>query len=319
MKRWKTAIVGLGLALGSLVCNADLRVAYSRTPLTLPFHVIEQHRLLPPGAGVVMQEHIGGHRCMEALVVGQADLATVSDMVIMSHLLDGGDLRIYANLVTAHDDVRVVARGASGILAPSDLAGKGLGYVPGTASEYFLEALLLLNGLDTVSAVLVPLQPEDMPGALNDGRIDAASLWQPFAQDAEQRLGDDRLVMRSPEAYTLHFVLVGRTLPSDDLPTLAILLRALLEAIDWIQANPREAGQLQGAWLAHEFLERERSGPRYDYRLKLDQALLYTLENLARWRLYKEGRNPGLLPDWLDVFSVEPLQTVSPHAVTLVK
>jgi NitT/TauT family transport system substrate-binding protein len=70
----------------------------------------------------------------------------------------------------------IVARNDSGVTKLEDLAGKRVGYVPGSAQDVLLRLSLRARGLDVEKDVrLVKVGFGDMPNALERGDIDAFS------------------------------------------------------------------------------------------------------------------------------------------------
>ncbi|MDD2883603.1 MAG: ABC transporter substrate-binding protein, partial [Dechloromonas sp.] len=69
----------LALLLGCAGTQAaePLRLALSQTPLSLPFYVAKQQGFFSAeGLHIQIEEVIGGHRSMQRLLAGEADLTT---------------------------------------------------------------------------------------------------------------------------------------------------------------------------------------------------------------------------------------------------
>ena len=96
---------------------------------------------------------------------------------------------------------RIVARRSAGITRLADLRGKKVGTALNTSAHYFLSKMTRTAGLSEsdVTAVAVPL-PE-MPAALKRGDVDAISIWEPQAHNAEQVLGADAVVFQDRSVY----------------------------------------------------------------------------------------------------------------------
>jgi NitT/TauT family transport system substrate-binding protein len=57
----------------------------------------------------------------------------------------------------------------------------------------------------------------------------------------------------------------------------------------------------------------------FDFRVKLDQSLLVTLENLARWAVRRKLTGRMEVPNFLDHIYLDGLKSVKPEAVTVIR
>ena len=117
---WRlVAAAVLALAACAPAVAAPLVLALSKTPLSLPFYVAERHGLFAAeGLELQIREVIGGHRALQQVLAGQADLATCSEAVVMFTSFQSRDFALLASFVTSTDDVKLVAGPGSGIAAP---------------------------------------------------------------------------------------------------------------------------------------------------------------------------------------------------------
>ena len=128
----------------SALSTEPLKISVSRTPLSLPLYVAESLGYFEDeGVKIKINDVIGGHRAMQQLYEGDADLATSSETVVMFHSFKHNDFAIIASFVTSTDDIKIITRSESGISHPKQLAGKLVGTVLGSSSHYYLETTLL--------------------------------------------------------------------------------------------------------------------------------------------------------------------------------
>lgn len=306
------------------VCCASsaepLRLSLSQTPLSLPFYVAEsQGYFASEGLKLKINEVIGGHRSMQQLLEGHSDLATSSEAVVMFNSFKRGDFAVIGSFVSSDDDVKVVTRKGAGIDHPKQLAGKRVCTVSGSASHYFFETLLVLNGVDPKSVKIIALPPEDMAKALKNGDVDAIAIWEPFPFEALKAVPGSRILAKS-SAYRLTFnLLIHKKLIGVRDDDLVKLLRALDRAEQFINLQPQKAKAilLERLKLDQSFVD--WIWPSYNYRLTLDQSLLTTLEGEARW-----ARQGGLVkgdktPNYLNYIYADPLGKVRPAAVSIIR
>jgi ABC-type nitrate/sulfonate/bicarbonate transport system substrate-binding protein len=297
-----------------------LRLSVSKTPLSLPVYVADSlGYFAAEGVALDIHEVIGGHRTLQELLAGTADLATSSEAVVMFNSFQQSNYAVIATFVSSDDDVKIITRADTGISNPRQLAGKRVGTVVGAASHYYLDTVLLLHGVDPKTVRLSNLQPEVMAEALKKGVVDAIAIWEPYPFKALKTVPGAKVLPKS-DAYRLTFNLVVHKkhlgIRDEDLVR---LLRALDRAEQFIRGQP-----LKAMAILRERLQLDQSfidwiWPRYIYRLTLDQSLLMTLEGEARWARqegYVKGRQS---PNYLNFIYTAPLSRVRPSAISIVQ
>lgn len=297
-----------------------LRVSVALTPLSLPFYIAEsQGYFAAEGLKLKISDVVGGHRTLQNVLEGTADLATSSDAVVMFNSFKNSDFAVIGTFVSSDDDVKVVTRDGAGISQAKQLAGKKVGIVSGSASHYYLETLLVLIGVDPKSVKISNLQPEDMAKALKNGDVDAIAIWEPFPFKAIKDVPGAKILAKSG-AYRLTFnLLVHKKIIGVRDDDLVKLLRVLDRAEQFINTQPQKAKAilLDRLKLDQSFVD--WIWPSYKFRLTLDQSLLTTLEGEARW-----ARQEGLVkgnksPNYLNFIHADPLRKVRPAAVSIIR
>lgn len=293
-----------------------LRLSVSRTPLSLPFYVAEsQGYFSAEGLTLKISEVIGGHRSLQQVLDGTADLATCSEAVVMFNSFQRRDYAVIATFVTSDDDVKVVTRGGAEIARPEQLAGKRVGTVIGASSHYYLDTLLILSGVDPKAVQVRNLQPEAMAEALRQGDVDAVAIWEPFAFNALGSVPGARVLPKSGSYVETFNLVAHRKLTGARDDELARLLRALDRAARFINAEPAKAQAILRERLHVEQAFIDWIWPRFNYQLTLGQALLTTLEGEARWARRESYVKADKSPNYLDFIYSPPLRKVLPAAV----
>lgn len=266
------------------------------------------------GLQVEMKAFPSGNAAMEALRAGEVDVATAADLVVAKRSFTETDLRVLAD-ICRYWNKGLVARKDSGIKVPSDLRGKRIG-VPATSSaEHNLMVFLALQGLAARDVTIVDLAPKPLVEAMAKGSIDAAIVWQPHVLAIEKSLGDNsiRLMDGGTEA---HLLLVTRE--SDLAPKLdpiRKLLKGLILAEQWVQANPEQAKAYLGQRFALESSYLDALWPRMQLGVSLPQEILEAMDSEARW--LAQANTPGVRPSFTDTIRAEPLRSVKPDSVGL--
>lgn len=313
------------VALSAAALAADgaesLRIAASRAPVSLPLYVAQQQGFFAAeGLDVTIADCIGGTRCLKQLLGGGADVATTSEMPVVLHGFAHQDVAVIATVANATDNLKLIARKASGVVRGEQLDGRRIGVVAGTAAQYLLETHLLTIGVDPRHVTMVPIQAEETVEALRTGRVDAVAVWEPFGYAALHGGADgvDAVGLRLPltggyiESYNL--VASRRILGVRDAAVVK-LLRAVERAEQFIQAHPADAQAVLRERLAldQHFVDWVWVG--LGFRMSLDQSLLTTMETETRWA-QREGHVPaGARPNVLTLVYPGPLKTFKPTAV----
>ena len=305
------------LAPGVAGAADALRIAASRGPVSLPLYVAQQRGFFADEQlDVAIADCIGGTRCLHALLDGKADVATTSEMPVVLAAFSHADVAIVATMVHATDNLKLIARKASGVTSSEQLAGRKVGVIAGTAAQYLLETHLLNVGVDPHRVTLVPIQAEETVAALQSARIDAVAVWEPYGYAALH--GADAVGVRLPLSggYIENYNLVGGQALFGRGDALAVrLLRAVDRAEQFILAHPAEAQAILRAKLSldQHFVDWVWSG--LAFRLSLDQSLLTTMEGEVRWAQREGHVAGGARPNVLTLIRPAPLKAVRPDAV----
>src|SRR4051812_3467093 len=258
----RRALLGGGAAalLGSLYAlnrrsvvpeapKANLRIAVPLVPHAGLIHIASTRGFfLDRGLGVTLLPQSYGKAALAELLRGHADLAVAADVPVVVEVLKGAPLSIVASVANASNELAVLGRIDRGIHAPGDLRGRRIGVTLGTSGEYFLWAFLVLNRIAPQSLELVDLPPSRLIQALREEAVDGIAAWQPVRHEAELAFGDRIVSLHAPDAYAQTYLLVGMNehVRAHE-PELRNVLRALLDAESFVQADPGSAkGMLAG-------------------------------------------------------------------------
>ena len=323
--RRRVPLLRVALALAALAWLAPsaadaadtVRVAASRAPMSLPLYVAQQRGFFADEQlEVAITDCIGGTRCLRQVLDDKADLATTSEMPVVLQAFAHVDVAILATMAHASDNLKLIARKASGVTRAEQLDGRKIGVIAGTASQYLLEMHLLNVGVDPHHVTMVPMQAEETVDALRSGRIDAVAVWEPFGYAVLH--GADAVGLRLPLSggYIESYDLVGRRsqfVRRDG--AMVRMLRAVERAEQFIQSHPAEAQAIlcEQLKLDQHFVDWVWGG--LGFRLSLDQALLTTMEGEARWAQREGHVAEGARPNVLTLIHAGPLKAVKPLAV----
>lgn len=298
---------------------APLTLAVSSGPVSLPIYVAQARGFFQDeGLELRLRDCASGRECYQWLADGQVDLATAAELAVAAGSAAHRDLAIIATISTSAYQIKLLARRSARIAEVPQLRGKRIGTVPGSSAQYFLDNWLVYNDIDPRSVTIVGLAPDKLTPALQAREVDAVAIWEPLASSAALALGGDAVTFASPRVYTQHFNLVAaRPLLARRADDVERVLRALLRAQRAIQAEPEAARALLAGRLHLPPLVTATVLDNEDYRVRLDQSLVTTMQSQARW-----AAGGGAAPAGVDVLRTidpGPLRRVEAAAVGIVQ
>lgn len=324
-------LVALGVFTGGLCgCQSWEKPSGAREKVTIAYSTAANSVLMyiafakgylaEEGLEAIPQPHAFGKMALNSVLDGKAELATVASTPIMFAIMDGKNVTTVASIQTSSRNEAIVARRDRGVAKPTDLMGKRIGVTLGTTADFFLDSFLLLNGIGREQVVLINMKPDEMAEALDKGRVDAVSIFNPTLKQLEKVLGRRGVTFYGEEIYTEFFCLAADLNYARKHPeAIKKVLRAMIRAEDFVQQHPREA---QG--LAAEFTKTDPAilaeiWDIFTFRVTLDQALLVDFEDQTRWAIKNRLAVRKDMPNYLEYIDSDALQAVKPEAVKIVR
>ena len=272
------------------------------------------------GISVDLLPFPSGKQAMEAMFAGKCALAAAAESPVAHHSLSRNDFSVIAAIAISNSPERIVVRSDRGILAPANLSGRRIAVPEFTTAHYFLDMYLAANGLAPKDVTKVYLPAQDVIQAFRHGDVDAAAHWEPNIQTLAAEFGAKAKVLASPGLHINPFLLIGmRDYLNKNPASVERVLRALLRAERWTKDQPASAKALMARDCSASLEEIELIWSLNDFRVSLDQSLLFILENAARWEigLTPPAQRPTV-PNYLDFIDVGGLKKVKPELVTII-
>lgn len=300
---------GRPLVQVSLACTAD--------PQSTLVHIARaKGYFAEAGLEVQVQRHAFGKAALQAVLEGKADFATAAETPLVFAVLRGEYFFVIANIESSSHNSAIVGRRDAGIRSPRDLKGKAIGFTPGTTSDFFLDSVLLAQGLLRSDIRPVSLRPEEMQAALLGGKVAAVCTWNYPLTQIYQALGANAFLHYDPEVYTETFNLIASTDIVERQPEVAqSLLRALLKAEAFVAARPAEAQAIVATASGVDPQLVAAVWEAYNFKVRFDQTLLITLEDETRWAMRNGLSDQKVMPDFRKHIYLDPLRAVRPEAV----
>ena len=271
------------------------------------------------GLNVTIRDYATGLLSLNELLAGNADLAYAAEFVGVSASFRPADFRIIASTAKS-DEISLVTRNDRGISEPSDLKGKTIAFPTGTAAEFFLGRYLTLNGMDMDDVTVRDLGPSELAESIESGDSDAVIIWQPWAYQIQQKLGDTVTVWPAQSGQDFYWVTyTGAEVIRDKPEMIRQYLRAINDAQLFLHANEPEAKEIvrRRLNLTDDYIE--TMWEENQFVLSLDQGMIVAMEDEARW-MAKENMTGGMsAPVYLDRIDPYPMLEVKPEGVTIIR
>lgn len=272
------------------------------------------------GLAVTIKTADTGPAAINAVLSGEAAVGTTAETPIANAMVAGKKLKIIATIFSSAYDPGIVARRDHGISQPSDLKGKRIATVPGTAAHYLLDIYLAFHDIPVESITRVDMKPDQIASAITSGDVDAVAIWNPHLLKTSNKLGSNALILPSNEIYALVFnlVIAPETL-SRHREAIDRLLRALLRAEAFARTQQSEAVSIVASTTGSSAHDIQAQWNSLSYELALRQSLILAIENESRWILRRGYVPGGSMPDALGAIESEPLKLLRPSSVSIAK
>lgn len=262
------------------------------------------------GINVDVTPHSAGKLAVDALLAGDAHIATSSEFVVVKSSFDNPQLRILGHIASA-ENTYLVARKSAGISSPADLKGRRVGVTVGSTGEYFLGRFLREQGLNISDVEIVNLAPPAIVEQMQAGTLDVGITWHPNIYRIQQALGDDALSYSAQLDQPFYFVLTSTSSYLESHPEyLERYFRALVKAQQWVVENPDS--------LKAYITEKMKLDPNYadlsiemfHWRVDFTQALLVAMDAEKRWAIDTGIAAREKAPDFADQIAPAPAEKV---------
>jgi ABC-type nitrate/sulfonate/bicarbonate transport system substrate-binding protein len=272
------------------------------------------------GVEATLPLYASGGLAVAALADGKADMATAAETPIVRAILNGKPLAVVATISEVEHSNVMIARKDAGIAAARDLAGKRVGVARGTAADFFLHIYLLSSRIDPQTVQVVALQPDAVVEAIMSRQVDAVATWDPYVGTILQRLGGGALVLDEPGIYTLTWNTVTRIdLTESDPDLITRLTRAMAKGSDYAVEHPDEAQSITAKATGIDLATTREKWADYRSVITLDQSLLLSMEDEARWMRSVAPTSSPEIPDFTDHIYTGALKAVRPAEVRIIE
>jgi ABC-type nitrate/sulfonate/bicarbonate transport system substrate-binding protein len=247
------------------------------------------------------------------------DIITVAQTPVMFNSFTRDDYQIIAAMVTSEDDVKVLTKKQNEIRVATDLRGKKIGITEGSTGQFFLGLFLSYNDISYTDVDVIDLKPRDLPQAVADGKVDAIVTWEPHILNAQKLLGENALILPSEGIYREDFYFVGdKEFISNNAQALKGFIRAIEKAENFISSNKDDSITIVAERLGIERPFVVSLWDTFNFQLLLDQIILITLEDEAKWAIENKLTDATEIPSYANYIYVDALADVKPESVGII-
>ena len=292
-------------------------VAYTYQPQSTLIHIaVAKGYFVEEGLDVQPQIQTYGKASLQLLLDHKADFAAVAETPFMFNVLKGEKISLIANVEASGKNNAIVARKDAGISVSADLKGKRIGFTPGTTSEFFLDSILTVIGMNRRAIRPVPLKPEEMQAAIVGKKVDAVCTWNYPLIQIKRQLGPNGVLFYDPEIYTETFnIAAQQDFIHKNPETVKRFLRALIKAENFVAQHPEKAQTIMSAATNTDLDLIREVWNAFNYHVILDNKLCITLEDETRWAMKNKLTDQTVMPDYRRYIHADNLRAVKPEAV----
>ncbi|MCL1156584.1 ABC transporter substrate-binding protein [Shewanella inventionis] len=287
-----------------------ITIAVSNTPLSAPFFIAEKMGYFTENnLKVELVRFDGGVKCFDALINKEVDFATASETVVMFNSFQRTDFSVLASFVESDNDVKLLSLTPEKYRQFDHLAGARLGIIKGSASEFFLDSLLIMYNKTHLPITRVYLTSTQLMPALLDNQVDIISAWEPLGYNISEQIEQSPEIINSRGLYHLSFNLIGLKQSKVDTNRKLALLKAISDATIYIHKHPKQSQELLSQVLEIPSSQLEYSWADYTFRLSLSNALFSNIQTQSQWAIDNQLVPKENRVDFRQIFDRQLLET----------
>ncbi len=269
---------------------------------------------------IVTGEFSSGKGSFESMLAGKADISTPATTPVVFNSFKRDDYAIFATYITTYEGVKLIARTDRGINVAENLKNKKIGIVPGTISQILLDTFLAYKKILLNEVEIVGLKGHELPGAISSGKVDAISVWEPHANNALLQLSGTGIQIPSSQVYRIAINMAVMNEFAQEHPAVPEkVVRALIRTTKFITENNQEAQELLSKILEMDQKLIANVWKDITFSVSLDQLLLTTMENEAKWAIAHKFSDVKKIPNYLNYINYNAMEKVDPKLVTVIR
>ena len=303
----------------SLESTEVISIAISNSPLSAPLIIaFKEGFFSDQGLKVKIVPVEAGYIGLGQLIVGDVQLATVTDVPIALNSVASSQYAVIATMAQTYKGEQVIVTKDSAIKSVSDLRGKRIATVTGTSSHYYLYELLNKYHVPPSTVDIIHVNAGEAAQALANNNFDGLVIWEPYASEALAALGDKVMGFEREEVYRKTFnIVINRSFYDANPEASKHILRAADKAIRFIKERPKLAIGIVAKYLNQSEESIAANWELYSFRLFLDREFIDTLRKEAVWATENYLFQEKEIPNYRSYINEVPLSREFPDRVNL--
>jgi len=279
-----------------------------------------QHFFAQNDINLTIADYSSATTALNAALNGKVDLAVSSEYAfVVTNVLQKGDLKVIATIDKAQS-VSIVCRKDRGISTIADLAGKNIGLTFQIAPQFYLARFLELNNINLAEVNQINMPTTQYVTAIVNGSVDAVVVSDSSISQIQSQLPNDTVVWSVQNDQLLNMVLSGRNEWIAQHPDLVErFLKSLAQSQDYVFNNPTGAQTIIQKQLNLTSSLMKEKWSSHQFSLSLDQTLVSTMENEARWMINNNLTNQTTVPNFLNYIYFDGLESAKPESVNIIQ
>jgi len=306
--------------------SGKIKIAANKNIGYIPIHAaIERGEFKKYGIDVEI-DHSGysGFNQIEALVKGNVHIALsgtyafVYKSVTEKEFLNN-DLGIFATYGTGYYVIKVLVKKKSGIMKGVDLKGKRIAVDVDTQLMFFLDSLLTNYRILASEVTIVDTPIKASVDAFKNDKADAVVTIEPFVTNILNHFSDEVAVLDVDRVFrgNMNFI-TSKTYAGNNHDKLIAFLKAVDNVSKFLESKSPESLKYISKFISGTDEIALKIIDETEFGLALDQLLLITMENEARWLIKQKGLTGKSVPNYLNNIYPDVLREVKPESVTVI-
>lgn len=203
-----------------------------------------EKRFKQHGVNVNWAEFQFGPPMLEAVNAGKVDFGNVGETPpVFAQAAAGSSIVYVANSPASPKGEGLLVKADSPLKSVAELKGKKVAVAKGSNSHYFLIQALAKEGLTLGDITPAYLPPADARAALEQGHVDAWSVWDYFYASAEIQSGTRPLTDGEGTVDNHNFYISRRPFVEQYPDALKVVLEEVRKTEEWVKTNPVAAAE----------------------------------------------------------------------------
>ncbi len=249
------AALGIGAARAETL---ELKIGVATSTLHAPIFIgVEKGFFAANGLDVKTVMYQSGVEMINGLLTGAQDVNAMGSIPFLSGVSNGFPLLLIGHLhgdpTRAYyaDNNGIVVGAKSGIADVAALKGRTIGLPRGTGAEGYLLGLLSAAGIGSNDVKLVNIGPSELSTALQNGDVDAISVWEPWVSTATNKVTDSRLIIAGgcTTCYDPGTLLTTKQIAAEKPEALRRFMVAFAQSAQWGRQHLDEAAEINVRWI----------------------------------------------------------------------